>query len=61
MHACDLILRPAVPLAESGGGSRVYSGEEEVSVAFIEGALDSLAATPERIDRARAHSELTSV
>jgi CPA2 family monovalent cation:H+ antiporter-2 len=42
------------------GANRVYSGEGEVALAFIEDILDSLGATPEQIDRerARAHGEL---
>jgi CPA2 family monovalent cation:H+ antiporter-2 len=50
-----------VPLLESAGANRVYSGEGEVALAFIEDILDTLGATPEQIDRerARAHRELT--
>jgi CPA2 family monovalent cation:H+ antiporter-2 len=49
-----------VPLLESAGANRVYSGEGEVALAFIEDILDTLGATPEQIDRerARAHREL---
>ena len=42
------------------GATRVYSGEGEVALAFVEDILDHLGATPEQIDRerARAHDEL---
>jgi CPA2 family monovalent cation:H+ antiporter-2 len=45
----------------SAGANRVYSGEGEVAVAFIEALLHDLGATPEQIERerARAHRELT--
>jgi CPA2 family monovalent cation:H+ antiporter-2 len=45
----------------AAGATRVYSGEGEVALAFIEDILDSLGATSEQIDRerARAHAELT--
>jgi CPA2 family monovalent cation:H+ antiporter-2 len=45
---------------KDAGADRVYSGEGEVALAFIEDILDSLGATPEQIDRerARAHGEL---
>jgi CPA2 family monovalent cation:H+ antiporter-2 len=45
----------------SAGANRVYSGEGEVALAFIEDILDDLGATPEQIDRerARAHRELS--
>jgi CPA2 family monovalent cation:H+ antiporter-2 len=45
---------------KAAGAHRVYSGEGEVALAFIEDILDSLGATPEQIDRerARAHREL---
>jgi CPA2 family monovalent cation:H+ antiporter-2 len=44
------------------GADRVYSGEGEVALAFIEDILDDLGATPEQIDRerSRAHEELSS-
>ena len=50
-----------VPSLKEAGANRVYSGEGEVALAFIEDILDSLGATPEQIDRerARAHSELS--
>ena len=50
-----------VPALNEAGANRVYSGEGEVALAFIEDLLDRLGATPEQIDRerARAHSELT--
>jgi monovalent cation:H+ antiporter-2, CPA2 family len=50
-----------VPLLKDAGANRVYSGEGEVAVAFIEDILDSLGATAEQIDRerARAHRELS--
>ena len=50
-----------VPALKEVGANRVYSGEGEVALAFIEDILDSLGATPEQIDRerARAHSELS--
>jgi CPA2 family monovalent cation:H+ antiporter-2 len=49
-----------VPALEAAGADRVYSGEAEVALAFIEDILDSLGATAEQIDRerARAHAEL---
>jgi CPA2 family monovalent cation:H+ antiporter-2 len=52
-------LRDLGPLREAGA-NKVYSGEGEVALAFIEDILDSLGATPEQIDneRARAHEEL---
>lgn len=42
------------------GANRVYSGEGEVALAFVEDILSDLGATPEQIDRerARAHDEL---
>jgi CPA2 family monovalent cation:H+ antiporter-2 len=51
-----------VPALKAAGANRVYSGEGEVALAFIEDILDSLGATPEQIDRerARAHGEMTS-
>ena len=53
-------LRDVADLHEAGA-TRVYSGEGEVALAFIEDILDSLGATPEQIDRerARAHAELS--
>jgi CPA2 family monovalent cation:H+ antiporter-2 len=50
-----------VPILKSAGANRVYSGEGEVALAFIEDILDTLGATPDQIDRerARAHRELT--
>ena len=50
-----------VPSLRAAGANRVYSGEGEVALAFIEDILDSLGATPEQIDRerARAHAELS--
>ena len=50
-----------VPVLRAAGANRVYSGEGEVAVAFIEDILDSLGATPEQIDRerARAHDDLS--
>jgi CPA2 family monovalent cation:H+ antiporter-2 len=52
-------LRDVAPLIDAGA-NRVYSGEGEVALAFIEDVLDSLGATPEQIDRerARAHRAL---
>jgi CPA2 family monovalent cation:H+ antiporter-2 len=49
-----------VPALKEAGATRIYSGEGEVALAFIEDILDSLGATPEQIDRerARAHGEL---
>jgi monovalent cation:H+ antiporter-2, CPA2 family len=54
-------LRDVPPLKEAGA-NRVYSGEGEVALAFIEDILDSLGATAEQIDRerARAHEELSA-
>jgi CPA2 family monovalent cation:H+ antiporter-2 len=45
----------------SAGADRIYSGEGEVALAFIEDILDDLGATPEQIDRerSRAHEELS--
>jgi CPA2 family monovalent cation:H+ antiporter-2 len=45
----------------TAGADRVYSGEGEVALAFIEDILDDLGATPEQIDRerSRAHNELS--
>ena len=50
-----------VPSLKDAGANRVYSGEGEVALAFIEDILDTLGATPEQIDRerARAHRELS--
>jgi monovalent cation:H+ antiporter-2, CPA2 family len=52
-------LRDVAPMMEAGA-NRVYSGEGEVALAFIEDILDTLGATPEQIDRerSRAHGEL---
>jgi monovalent cation:H+ antiporter-2, CPA2 family len=49
-----------VPDLAKAGANRVYSGESEVALAFIEDILDNLGATPEQIDRerARAHRDL---
>ena len=49
------------PATWAAGANRVYSGEGEVAVAFIEDMLDSLGATPVQIDRerARAHGDLS--
>jgi CPA2 family monovalent cation:H+ antiporter-2 len=51
-----------VPLLKEAGANRVYSGEAEVALAFIEDILDGLGATAEQIDRerARTHDELYS-
>jgi CPA2 family monovalent cation:H+ antiporter-2 len=50
-----------VPALKDAGANRVYSGEGEVALAFIEDILNSLGATPEQVDRerARAHDELS--
>jgi monovalent cation:H+ antiporter-2, CPA2 family len=50
-----------VPSLKAAGANKVYSGEGEVALAFIEDILDTLGATPEQIDRerARAHDELS--
>lgn len=45
-------LRDVAPL-KAAGANRVYSGEGEVALAFIEEILDGLGATPEQIDRER--------
>jgi CPA2 family monovalent cation:H+ antiporter-2 len=45
-----------VPTLKAAGASRVYSGEGEVALAFIEDILDNLGATPEQIDRERARA-----
>jgi CPA2 family monovalent cation:H+ antiporter-2 len=46
---------------KAAGANRVYSGEGEVALAFVEDILESLGATPEQMDRerARAHGELS--
>jgi CPA2 family monovalent cation:H+ antiporter-2 len=46
---------------KDAGAHRVYSGEGEVALAFIEDILEDLGATAEQIDRerARAHRELS--
>jgi CPA2 family monovalent cation:H+ antiporter-2 len=51
-----------VPSLKEAGADRVYAGEAEVGIAFVEDLLDSLGATPEQIDRERerARQELTS-
>jgi CPA2 family monovalent cation:H+ antiporter-2 len=51
-----------VPALKAAGADRVYAGEGEVGIAFVEDLLDSLGATPEQIDRerARARDELTA-
>ena len=53
-------LRDLASLTEAGA-NRVYSGEGEVALAFIEDILEDLGATAEQIDRerARAHRELS--
>jgi monovalent cation:H+ antiporter-2, CPA2 family len=53
-------LRDVAPLREAGA-DRVYSGEGEVALAFIEDILDDLGATPEQTDRerSRAREELS--
>jgi CPA2 family monovalent cation:H+ antiporter-2 len=45
---------------KQAGADRVYSGEGEVALAFVEDILEVLGATPEQIDRERdrAHTEL---
>jgi CPA2 family monovalent cation:H+ antiporter-2 len=54
-------LRDVRALKEAGADT-VYSGEAEVALAFIEDILETLGATPEQIDRARAqaHHELST-
>ena len=37
------------------GADRVFAGEGEVALAMIESVLSDLGATPEQIDRQRAH------
>jgi CPA2 family monovalent cation:H+ antiporter-2 len=51
-----------VPPLNAAGADRVYAGEGEVGIAFVEDLLDSLGATPEQIDRerARARAELAA-
>jgi CPA2 family monovalent cation:H+ antiporter-2 len=51
-----------VPALKAAGADRVYAGEGEVGIAFVEDLLDGLGATPEQIDRerARARDELTA-
>jgi CPA2 family monovalent cation:H+ antiporter-2 len=50
-----------VPLLHQAGADRVYSGEGEVALAFVEEILAGLGATPEQIDRERdrARGELS--
>jgi hypothetical protein len=52
----------AHPGGLAGRGNEVYSGEGEVALAFIEDILDTVGASPERIDRerARAHRALAA-
>jgi len=52
-----------VPALKSAGADRVYAGEGEVGIAFVEDLLGSLGATPEQIDRerARAREELAAL
>jgi CPA2 family monovalent cation:H+ antiporter-2 len=52
-----------VPALKAAGADRVYAGEGEVGIAFVEDLLDSLGATPEQIDRerARAREELATL
>jgi len=49
-----------VPALTAAGATRVYSGEAEVALAFVEDILDTLGATAEQFDRERdrAHAEL---
>jgi CPA2 family monovalent cation:H+ antiporter-2 len=51
-----------VPGLKQAGADRVYAGESEVALAFIEDILESLGATPDQIDRerARARDELSA-
>jgi CPA2 family monovalent cation:H+ antiporter-2 len=51
-----------VPSLKAAGADRVYAGEGEVGIAFVEDLLGSLGATPEQIDRerARAREELAA-
>jgi CPA2 family monovalent cation:H+ antiporter-2 len=50
-----------VSALKTAGADDVFSGEEEVALAFVESILESLGATPEQIDRERdrAHRELS--
>jgi CPA2 family monovalent cation:H+ antiporter-2 len=52
-----------VPALKAAGADRVYAGEGEVGIAFVEDLLASLGATPEQIDRerARARDELAAL
>jgi CPA2 family monovalent cation:H+ antiporter-2 len=52
-----------VPALKAAGADRVYAGEGEVGIAFVEDLLGSLGATPEQIDRerARARDELAAL
>jgi monovalent cation:H+ antiporter-2, CPA2 family len=54
-------LRDVAPM-KAAGANRVYSGEGEVAIAFVEDILDTLGATPEQMDRERerAHRELST-
>jgi CPA2 family monovalent cation:H+ antiporter-2 len=45
-----------VPRLQQAGADRVYAGESEVALAFIEDILETLGATPEQIDRERARA-----
>ncbi len=51
-----------VDALKAAGADAVYSGEGEVALAFVEDILETLGATPEQIDRARAraHHDLTA-
>jgi CPA2 family monovalent cation:H+ antiporter-2 len=50
-----------IPPLTAAGANRVYSGEGEIALAFIEDILQHLGATAEQIDRERdrAHEELS--
>jgi CPA2 family monovalent cation:H+ antiporter-2 len=52
-----------VPELRLAGATRVYSGEGEIALAFVEDILNTLGATPEQIDRerARVHADLAAL
>jgi len=46
---------PELEVLRTAGADAVFSGEGEVALAMTESILKTLAATPEQIDRERAH------
>jgi CPA2 family monovalent cation:H+ antiporter-2 len=47
-----------VPALREAGANRVYSGEGEVALAFVEDLMTGLGATPEQIDRERERARV---